>query len=284
MFAVFAVIIIPTALLNGLIILTIWRKPCLQKPSNIFLCNLAISDFVVAVVAVPASTMLKAMELRGDNAKTVCIFGYSVGAVASAFSALSLFTITAATVDRFLAIHLHLRYATVMTTRRVITTCIGLWLAAVFVPLSAFVGLTAYRTTLLASSVACIVVMAYCYCKILQVVRHHHNQIQSQQQANPEVSSFPNINSFKKSVMNLMYVLGLYIILYLPFISLTIIRERVGDSPTILHLWNIAVALVFLHSAINPMLYCWRLREIREQVKETVTNCLSKIVSCFQNA
>jgi len=34
--------------------------------------------------------------------------------------------------------------------------------------------------------------------------------------------------------------------------------------------WSITITVVFMNSSINPVLYCWRLRELRVAVVKTV--------------
>ena len=50
------------------------------------------------------------------------------------FSVASFFGVVAVSVDRFLAIHLHLRYQELVTHKRVVTVVISIWLLSVFFP------------------------------------------------------------------------------------------------------------------------------------------------------
>lgn len=271
MFAAFSLIIGPTIVLNFLIIFTMYRKPALQKPSFIFLCNLAMADLAVGILAVPITTAWKIAELYDQQKVIMCKLGQGVFLVTSVFTGLSFCTITAATVDRFLALHLHLTYIAIVTTKRVVITCVGLWLATIGLTFVGLIGVAIFRVTIIITVILGIVIMVYCYLKIYLIVRRHHKQIQSQM-APSQDNSLPNIKPFKKTVANLIYVLGTNILSYLPFICTTVVRGIVGDSFLIFFFWNISITLIFVNSAVNPLLYCWRLGEIRESVKETFRN------------
>ena len=70
----------------------------------IMLCSLAVSDFLVGLIAQPLYIFALLMKRRYVYHVSVMV-GYSLCVV-------SLLTMTAITVDRLLALHYHMRYAT----------------------------------------------------------------------------------------------------------------------------------------------------------------------------
>ena len=62
--------------------------------------------------------------------------------IISAFSVASFLGVVAVGVDRFLAIHLHLRYQELVTHKRVVVVVISIWLLCVF--FSSMISWTAY--------------------------------------------------------------------------------------------------------------------------------------------
>jgi len=50
------------------------------------------------------------------------------------FGTASFFGVVAVSVDRFLAIHLHLRYQELVTHKRVVAVVTSIWLISVFIP------------------------------------------------------------------------------------------------------------------------------------------------------
>ena len=57
------------------------------------------------------------------------------------------------------------------------------------------------------------------------------------------------------------------IICYVPYgiESLLRINEINTDYP-----WLSTATLVYLNSTLNPILYCWKMRELRQAVKDTI--------------
>ena len=105
---------------NALVLVAILRTPSIRSPSVIFLCNLAVSDLLVGWVVQPAYIAEKIV-------RTVSALPKAVGAMGIAGCGVSLWTMTAITVDRFLALHYHLQYPNLMTTSRAIYTIVTIW-------------------------------------------------------------------------------------------------------------------------------------------------------------
>ena len=105
---------------NALVLVAILKTPSLRSPSVIFLCNLAVSDLLVGLVVQP-------VYIVEQMVKTVPKLQEAVGGMGFAGCGVSLWTMTAITVDRFLALHYHLQYPNLMTTSRAIYTIVTIW-------------------------------------------------------------------------------------------------------------------------------------------------------------
>ena len=88
---------------NALVLVAILRTPSTRLPSFVFLCNLAVSDLLVGLVVQPAYIAEQIVRIVSALPKAVREMGYAGCSV-------SLWTMTAITVDRFLALHYHLQY------------------------------------------------------------------------------------------------------------------------------------------------------------------------------
>ncbi|KAL9958986.1 hypothetical protein ACROYT_G036066 [Oculina patagonica] len=96
---------------NALVLAAIIRTPAIRSASMIMLCSLSVSDFFVGFLVQPISI---AEELTKDP------FVYHISwIIGPSLCGVSLLTMTAIAVDRFLALHYHMRYATLMTKSRV---------------------------------------------------------------------------------------------------------------------------------------------------------------------
>ena len=254
---------------NALVLAAIIRTPSIRStPHMIMLCSLAVADFLVGLIAQP---LFIAKEVTKEE-----LLNNLVVTVAFSVCGVSLLTMTVLTVDRFLALHYHMRYATLVTESRVKYTLISIWLISFFV--SGF-GLWNERVqSILVGilTIMCLLMSTFSYIRIYRIIRRHHLQIRTQQQA---VQSFnagntSSIARLKKSAMNTFVF---YIVLIVCFFPLYVLSIRYGTSdkdwPTE---WTLAYNLVFSNSSINPFLYCWRLRELRAAVVKTAKQMLCK--------
>ena len=120
------------------------------------------------------------MEITKNSKKTDNIIAYwaVVKAYAiphSLFVFASFFGVFAITVDRFLAIHLHLRYQELVTQKRVVAAVISLWVCSVSIACFLYALVSVFSVML----VVCIITTGLLYCKIYAAVRHHTNQIRA---------------------------------------------------------------------------------------------------------
>ena len=90
------------------------------------LCSLAVSDLLVGLITQPIYIVKELTKDRYLNYVWKIIGPYLCG--------VSLFTITAITVDRFLALHYHMRYATLLTESRVKYILIIIWFISLLAP------------------------------------------------------------------------------------------------------------------------------------------------------
>ena len=111
---------------NALVLATILRTPSLRSvPSTIFLCSLAITDFLVGLVVQPVYIANELQYSAGGPLYKVENF------ISVSLCGVSLLTVTAISVDRFLALHYHVTYPNLMTTRRAMTTSASLWFVSI---------------------------------------------------------------------------------------------------------------------------------------------------------
>jgi hypothetical protein len=268
--------IIPTAVLNSAILIAIVRTRPLHTPQNIFMCNLAISNIGVSCLGVPLSITWKVTELYHHDNDLVCFFAFFAYIICSLFCGVSFLTVTAASVDRFLALRLHLTYVTMVTNMKTIIACMVLWVMSLTLALLLVVGQYVYSIATATAILFIMMVMAYCYLNIFHILRHHHNQIQSQITSQPN-SSLPNISRYRKSVISLIYVLGIYIGFYSPYLSSLVVIAFQGASIFSLKLWNVGVLLLFVNSFVNPLFHCLKFEEIRVAIKGTASHFLTQI-------
>ena len=251
---------------NALALAAIIRTPSIRSTSMIMLSSLAVSDLLVGLIAQP---IFIAVQLTNDR-----FVGHVSNMIGPPLCAVSLFTITAIPVDRFLALHYHMRYATLVTESRVKYTLVIIWLIAFFLSGFYFCGVRLYRFLLGVVVIICLIISTFSYIRIYRIVRRHQLQIHAQQQAvqssNAENNFIFNMVRLKRSSMNTFVFYIALIACYFPVYVILTLRGTGALKPE----WNFGFTVVFMNSSINPFLYCWRLRELRAAVAKTAKQML----------
>ena len=187
-------------------------------------------------------------------------------------------TSTAISVDRLLALLLGLRYRQVVTLRRVRAIIICFWLLNGAL-LGCFYMLNISLYAYIVLVVCSLLISAFSYIKIYVRRRHQLLHVQGhvhQQQPAPSgvVATALNVARYKKTVSTIAWVqLGLFVC-YLLFCFYFIMLGTSGSFLAISFLY-VSISLLYLNSSLNPILYCWKIREVKQEVKDTITqlNC-----------
>ena len=253
---------------NALVLAAIIRTPSIRSTSMSMFCSLAVSDLLVALITQPIYVALRLTEDR---------FVYHVWSVIGpSLCIVSLVTITAIAVDRFLALHYHMRYATLVTKSLVKYTLVIIWLISFLVSGFHFRNKRVHNFLSGVVIIICLIISTFSYIRIYLIVRRHQLQIHAQQQAVQSSSAENNLNMarLKRSAMNTFVFYIALIICYFPiYILLTLYGISDKDWQ---REWEFAKTAVYMNSSINPFLYCWRLRELRTAVLETARQMLCK--------
>lgn len=257
---------------NALILIALPKVSSIHPPTKDFYRCLAITDLCVGVIVQPLFAtyiinMFPAIEMN------VSVFSYVLkvmGASSLILCGLSVATSTAISVDRLLALLLGLRYRHIVTLRRVRVVVICLWLLS-----SLFGWVRIWKrdiTFKLASSgiILCLVVSIFCYTRIHDKLRHQRAQVQKSfpRGGQPNGEGIPlTIARYKKTVSIIMWVQLALVACYVPWGIVAVLDKNAIEHGLT---WLTASLLVFLNSSLNPILYCWKIREVRVVVKDTI--------------
>ena len=73
--------------------------------------------------------------------------------------------------------------------------------------------------------------------------------------------------------MTVLYVYGLMLAFYLPFLISVVMSEAIlGVTQSVTLAYDVATAIVFINSSLNPIIYCWRMAQIRLAVINILEN------------
>ena len=88
------------------------------------------------------------------------------------------------------------------------------------------------------------------------------------QQLNENFWNHPlNISRYRKTVSTALCVQLTMVACYLPY-GIVVAMER--HSPSLNIAVRLAISLVFLNSSLNPILYCWKIRGVKQAVKNII--------------
>ena len=260
---------------NALVLTAILRTFSLRSaPSILFLCSLAVSDLLVGLVAQPvyiSNALIYSDSSPALKQATEVMFFLACG--------VSLSTMTAISVDRFLALRYHMRYSGLVTVKRALFTIAGIWLVLVVLSCLRIIWKRSllFLAIVVGGIAICFFISTFSYIRIYQIVQHHKLAIPSQQQAVQRLSNdATNVKQSTKSAINTLITLIYFICMifcYLPILVVTIILAFEHSLDSRLH---IADTTAFLNSSINPFLYCWRAQEIRAAVWKTIRQFFCK--------
>ena len=260
-------------MLNIVTIHAIRKTSSLPSSLKTLLLSLAVSDVGVGLLAQPFYTSLLVKLLQKHSPDCNAYMAFVV--IGCVFSLASFLGVLAVSVDRFLAIHLHLRYQELVTHKRVVAVVISIWLLSVFLPLTMFwiSPLIFFTRVLLFVGVVGLLVTTVVYIRIYVAVQRHKNQIQTQQvQEEAESGEIANFASLIKSAVGVFYVYLVFLISYLLlFISLVVLAVN-GPSLSLKRSFLFSQTLVFLNSSLNPVIYCWKMRQIRRAIMDILRN------------
>ena len=258
---------------NVLVIHAMWRASSIPATLRTLFLSLAFSDLATGAFVQPAFAVILAVisHIAGNENFVFADLCPSVTVVMFCtyfFLGASFFTVAAIAVDRLLAMFLHLRYQELVTEKRVAIGLVILWLASGLATL-ALLSLPSHNDlVVVVVQAAGLLLISVAYTAIYKVVRYHQNQIQCQTQVQNDGSV--EAARVKKSALNALYVYIVSLACYLPslVVGIPFVLDHLRLASLIAYYFS--AYLVFLNSSLNPLVYCWRYREIRAIVKSSV--------------
>ena len=265
--AVHGVLSVTAILGNIAMVFALQKASFVPTTSRILLLNLALTDLSVGAVGHP----LYIVVIAGIRQNYGCEHIHVTLMVFFIFSAslvvVSLQIVALIGVDRFLAINLHLRYNELVTPKRVVILVASVWictLSVVFIVV--FYYFQVGEIVILAGGYASVLLLGIIYMKVYLVARRHQASINSQVQA----TSSLNLARNKHLAIKTLYVFVVFELCVLPYlITLTVLLIS-GPSVVLQVTVQLATVLMMLNSSLNPIVFGWKMREIRQIVKNKV--------------
>ena len=283
--------------LNFITIHALRKASAFPKPLKTLLLSLAVSDVGVGFLAQPLFTALLGIAwFQGtkNNPNYDKVFSAFIPTL-YLFSIASYSGVVILALDRFLAIHLHLRYRELVTQGRLLAVVILNWVfAAVFASLRLLnlrdISGGIYAFLIISGNI----ITPILYCKIYATATRHASQIRAIQvdataahhanqirvmQVNPtrQNGQVGDAVRLRKSITGTFLVYLAFLLCYLPNFATSLVIFYAGTSVTRYHCQVYSITMIYLNSSLNPLIYCWKVRQIRQTVVKmlsgTVLRC-----------
>lgn len=258
--------------LNITTILALRKTASLPKPLKTLLLSLAISDLSVGLVLQPWYVKILSTLMGSEKTPNLQTTFKEFLSTAWFLCSVSFLGVVALSVDRFLAIHLHLRYQEFVTRRRAVALVIFVWVMSAFLTTLVDSVLKQNGPVVYISIEALsLITTALFYYEIYIVVKRQTNQMQNLRIQQEQTENIANAARLRKSALGTFWVYVVFLARYLPDIIIhTAILSADKNSALLnnLHLW--ALTLVFFHSSINPLIYCWNMRHIQYTILDII--------------
>lgn len=117
--------------------------------------------------------------------------------------------------------------------------------------------------------------------KIFITLRHRRYQVHAQHiPGNPCHLNPINIARYKKAVSSALWFQLTLVACYLPYIITGAFLTERGLTPSGFIANEFALTLLYANSSLNPIFYCWKIREVRQVVKDTIRQlfCQSTLI------
>ena len=257
---------------NSVILIALHKESSLHPPSKLLLRSLSATDLCVGLI--PEPLLVTSCISIANKHWNMFRYASAMGIITTTiFCGVSVLTLTAISVDRLLALLLGLRYKQVVTIKRTYVIVIAIWVACtVSLAIEFWNRLITLRCVIIVTSL-CLVISSFSYTKIFFTLRHHQNEIQDHVQQ-PNQTNQLNIPRYKKAVSTAIWLQLTLVACYLPSVIVAVLTSYSGLSSSLCNAWIYTATLVYLNSSLNPILYCWRIEEVRQAVKETIRQVL----------
>ena len=256
---------ITSSLGNILILIALRKVTSLHPPTKLLFQCLAITDLGVGLTSQPLFATVLLIDYRNVNWSVI------ESCLSLIFCGVSMNISTALSLDRLLALLLGLRYRHVVTLKRVRIAVAGCWLTALVTALVIFLTRgKIFPRIVMISIILSVIISLSSYTKIVLKLRQHQTSVQENvHQGMANAGGVPIIlEQYKRTVVSIALVQVALVACYVPFLIIHVLRERDSIPNYVFSL--LSTTLVYLNSSLNPFLYCWRIKEVRQAVLGTI--------------
>ena len=262
-----------TFILNVLVIAAVKRRPRLQSNANIMLACLAVTDVLTGLTAQPLYAIWMTLKTLGiSNSALYLVYELFFTTLAPC----SFLHLALVVLERLVAIKFPFRYHHVVTMRNIKLAVPFCWVYGILYCMVLQFGdnkFMMYYIWVALPFVSCFVFIIVSYLVLYFETRRHQRRIKTQQLPREDVERYVTDNRALKTTV---YVVGSVSLCLVPMCVYYLLRafgvHLVKES-------NRAMLRTFLmlNSFLNPLIYCWRQKEMRQYLFKFSTQAVHPV-------
>lgn len=259
---------------NFLVVFVIARSTALHTPSNVLMASLACSDLLVGMVVQPCYVVFRLYE-NISHFVPPCLLRIVYSESFWVCYGVSFLTLSTISIERYIALRLHLRYKELVTTQRVYMVAVIIWVMDIAMTFMEWIAQSKLlRNCHAALLLFCLLVTFATHLKIFLILRRHQRQINS---INRMSSKRKNFQRQTRLAVSVSYIVVIYITCNIP-VLFVMVYNFAGGHFNNLNVFSWTETIAFVNSSINPVICCWRNRGIRREVFNVLAKmiCLNK--------
>lgn len=261
--------------LNIVTILALRRTFVLPRNFKTLLLSLAVSDAGVGLLVQPLYIAIHAtlhMNIQAPNVARAYLV------IMNTLCVTSFLGVAALAADRFLAIHVHLRYEELVTHNRVTVGVISMWVFSACISFPVLRDAKITFSIIAFVAIACLLVTGVFYLKIYLAVKRQANQIITLNTPRGEENVEELALNARRQRKAATMTLGVYLVLmvcYLPSLCITAVKVISPANPPSQILRLISDLFIYLNACLNPLIYCWKMKPIRQSAVSIIRSTFS---------
>ena len=272
-------IVVPTILLNALVIVAVATRHRLQSNSNVLVAWLAGTDLLNGLVNQDIEIALELSRIFSHG--PFCNLEKASAVARTGYVVLSVSNLMLICIDRYISIKHPLRYTIIVTKQRIKTGLVIAWTVGLLVTIHElilaiidsgtdlyFLYMKVIHSILSIPALVAIVVISYTYCYIFSESRRHKKRLQTEQLPEEEAKKLKKEN---KAANTLTLILATLVITYIPLIVVVLVvvySEDILEPQIVSVIWSWVMTLSLLGSLCNPIIFFWRVKKLRQAILE----------------
>ena len=250
---------------NAVVLMAIWKNSFQRTSFHILLSVLAFTDLLTGVT----SPLFSIPYLLNHGFGVVSLPGILMSTYLVCLTTL---VIALMSFERWL----HMTHRSLLTSRRgYLTAVISLLVPIPLVTLQALNFITEKmeletNAAMGAYALSCYFATSVAYFKVFRIIRQHQQQIHGNQSRQNFGRAAIDLAKYKKSIFSILYILALFSLCILPFIAIVslFLLVLLGKESGTWAPYHVSLVFLFSASCLNPGLYIWRMKDVRDGVKK----------------